>query len=60
MQRYHCPLAQQNRDAHAMFAARLAEFQQHYAAHGFEYVQACTLMAVIDEWLTDHICRIDL
>jgi hemerythrin len=60
MQRYHCPVAQQNRDAHAIFAARFAEFQERYAAHGFEYGEACSLMSLIDEWLTDHICSIDV
>jgi hemerythrin len=57
---YNCPVAQQNRDAHTAFAAHLAAFQQHYAARGFNHVEACTLMAIIDEWLTDHICRIDV
>jgi hemerythrin len=60
MQQYHCPVAQQNRDAHTAFAARLAEFTQSYAAHGFNHVEACTLMTMIDEWLTEHICRIDM
>jgi hemerythrin len=60
MQRYHCPVAEQNRDAHATFAARFAEFQQRHAAHGFEHGEACSLMILIDEWLTDHICSIDV
>ena len=60
MQRYHCPVAQQNRDTHATFTARLAEFQQRYAEHGFDDGEACTLMTLIDEWLTNHICSIDV
>ena len=60
MDLYHCPVAQQNRDAHATFTARLTAFQQRYAAHGFEPGEAGTLMALIDAWLADHICRIDV
>jgi hemerythrin len=60
MDQYHCPMAPRNRAAHAKFAALLAEFQQRYAARGFDLVDACTLMAIIDEWLTDHICGIDV
>ena len=40
MDLYHCPVAQENRDAHTTFAARLAEFTQGYATHGFELVEA--------------------
>lgn len=58
MQRYHCPVAQQHRDAHATFTARFAAFQQRYAEHGFDDGEACTLMTLIDAWLADHICRI--
>jgi hemerythrin len=60
MQRYHCPVAQQNRDAHATFAAGFAAFQQRYAEHGFDDGEACTLMTLIDEWLTDYIGSIDV
>jgi hemerythrin len=60
MNLYHCPVAQQNQAAHATFTARLAEFQQRYAARGFKHVEACALLAVIDEWLVDHICGIDV
>jgi hemerythrin len=60
MDLYHCPVAQQNQAAHATFTARLTEFQQRYAAHGFEPAEAGTLMAFIDAWLADHICRIDV
>ena len=60
MQRYHCPVAQQNRDAHATLTARFAEFQQRDAEHGFDDGEACTLMTLIDEWLTNHICSIDV
>jgi hemerythrin len=59
MDQYRCPMAQRNREAHAQFAEPLSGFQQRYVASGFDHVDGCTLVAIIDQWLTDHICRLD-
>jgi hemerythrin len=60
MDQYHCPMAQRNRDTHVTFATLLTEFQQRYVARGLDHVDACTLLVIIVQWLTDHICGIDV
>jgi hemerythrin len=52
-------MAQRNRAAHVQFAEVLAGFQQRYVANDFDQVDGCTLVAILDQWLTDHICHLD-
>lgn len=60
MDRYRCPAAQGNREAHARFNEILSGFQQRYAASGFDRADAHSLVDTIDQWLADHVCRIDV
>jgi hemerythrin len=60
MNQYHCPIAATNREAHGRFVALLAQFQQRYAARGYDHTDACTLVYAVDQWLVDHIGRIDV
>src|SRR4051794_13211320 len=59
MDRYHCPVAQSNREAHVKFIQFLGEFQQRYSASGFDHADACTLMDTLNLWQADHVCLID-
>ena len=60
MDRYRCPVAQQNREAHVKFAEVLSGFQQRYAVSGFDRADARNLVDTLDQWLADHIGRIDV
>jgi hemerythrin len=60
MDRYRCPVAQRNKEAHARFVEVLAGFQHRYAVSGFDRAEGHKLVDTIDQWLADHICRIDL
>ncbi len=60
MARYHCPVAQQNKDAHARFIGMLTGFQQQYTDAGFRSTDARNLVDSIDLWLADHICSTDV
>ena len=60
MEKYRCPIAHKNKDAHAGFVRVLAEFQQHYEQNGFDRTHARRLVDTLDKWLADHICRIDV
>ncbi len=60
MDEYNCPVAQRNKEAHAGFANILSEYQHRYAAKGFNRADAHNLMNTIDQWLSKHICRIDV
>jgi hemerythrin len=60
MDRYHCPAAQGNREAHARFAEVLAGFRQRYQVSGFDPVDARNFVDTVDQWLADHICGIDV
>jgi len=60
MDRYQCPVAEKNKQAHAKFVEVLQEFQNRFRISGFERPTAHEFVNIIDKWLADHICRIDL
>ena len=60
MDKCRCPAAQGNREAHAQFIEVLARFHQRYTASGFDAADARRLTDTLDQWLTDHIGRIDV
>ena len=60
MKRCHCPAAQQNAQAHPKFIDALSGFRQRYVVGGFDRAEAQRLVDFIDQWLADHICRIDV
>lgn len=60
MERYRCPVADANSQAHAKFLEVLSGFSQRFDSKGFDRADAHKLVAFVDQWLTDHICRIDI
>jgi hemerythrin len=60
MERYRCPAAQQNSLAHGQFVEAISGFQKSYAVSSFNHAEAQRLVEFIDQWLADHICRIDV
>ena len=60
MEKYSCPVAAGNKKAHARFVEVLSGFQQRYTAGGFDRTDARDLVNTVDQWLADHICRIDV
>ncbi len=60
MDKYACPVAKGNREAHARFVEVLSGFKQRYAVSGFDRADARDLVDAVDHWLVDHICRIDV
>jgi len=60
MEEYRCPAAQTNKEGHAVFVEVLAGFRQRYAASGYRAADARELVDTVDQWLSGHICRIDV
>jgi len=60
MNRYQCPVARENNEAHAIFITVLGKFAARQAAQGFVTSDARSLVDTIDRWLLDHICGIDV
>ena len=60
MEKYACPVAEGNKKAHARFVEVLSGFQQRYAVSGFDRTDPRNLVDTVDQWLADHICRIDV
>lgn len=60
MEEYRCPVARQNKDAHVKFNGVIAGFGQRYTAHGYRVDDARELLDSVDEWLSNHICRVDV
>jgi hemerythrin len=60
MNRYQCPVAEENGAAHAKFTEALAGFRKRYATGGFDVGDARQLVEYVDQWLDSHIGRIDV
>lgn len=60
MTQHRCPVAEKNKNAHAELIETLSEYQQRYNASGYNYVEASRLVDTLEQWLADHICRIDM
>ncbi len=60
MDEYRCPMAQRNRDAHLRFVEALSGYKRQYETGDFDSADARNLVDTVDQWLLDHICRIDV
>ena len=60
MARFVCPVAADNKVAHALFVGMLEEFNVRYAARGFDAADASILVGTLEGRLADHICHIDV
>jgi hemerythrin len=60
MEKFRCPVAEKNKEAHGRFLENFSEFQKRYAASGYDYTDARRLVDTVDQWLDDHICHIDI
>jgi len=60
MHEHRCPVAQKNKAAHAYFLEALAGFIQRYADNGYDASEARRLVDIVDLWLVEHICTVDI
>ena len=59
MARFHCPVGKLNQEAHTKFLVVLAEFQQQFTTHDFRLADARRLVATLNDWLVNHILKVD-
>jgi hemerythrin len=59
MEKYACPAAEGNHNAHVKFVETLSGFQERYASHGFDRSDSRELVDTLDVWLDKHIGRMD-
>ena len=59
MYRHRCPVAERNAAAHKRFIEALAGYRARYREDGFDRQDAMRLVEYIDDWLVNHIGRID-
>ena len=59
MLKRHCPVAQKNRSEHIAFKAFLARALGDYRCNGYERKWAQDLYKRLENWLSNHICRVD-
>ena len=60
MAEYRCLAARKNKDAHAKFLRVLSDFRRSYAANGYDLTVARELTDTVDQWLSSHICDVDI
>ena len=60
MAKHRCPVAEKNKNAHAELIETLSGFQESYHVNGYDHADASRLVDTMEQWLVDHICRIDI
>ncbi len=60
MEENHCPVAQKNKDEHSIFLVTIHDYQQRLKDCGYMDSSARELLNLIDQWINDHICQIDI
>ena len=60
MVQHRCPVAEKNKNAHAELIETLSVFQNRYHASGYDHEEASRLVDTLEQWLANHICRIDI
>ncbi len=60
MVKHRCPVAEKNKDAHSKLIETLSGFQNRYHSNGYDHAEASRLVDTLEQWLADHICRVDI
>ena len=60
MLKRRCPVAQRNRSEHMAFKAFLTRSLEVYHQNGYQQAWAADLYKRLEDWLSNHICRIDV
>ncbi|HHL73108.1 MAG TPA: bacteriohemerythrin [Bacteroidetes bacterium] len=60
MERYKCPMAEQNKSAHGKFIETFESFQEEYRQSGGTEDIAMRMYTELTDWLVKHIKKIDM
>ncbi len=60
MYAHKCPAADRNKDEHSVFLKVVKDASEDLDAHGFSVENAMDLMNVLENWLANHIRRVDV
>lgn len=60
MTEYNCPVAGKNFAAHQEFLETFKSFEERLGKEGFTWNLLRELHAAAEEWLVNHICKIDI
>lgn len=59
MLRYHCPVAEKNIKAHAVFMDKFIEYQREYEQSGGSVDLAVKIHKELSDWIMNHIMIVD-
>ncbi len=59
MEKLNCPSAELNQAAHARFREKIQAMEDWIQAEGASLVEVIELKVDMEQWLVDHICKID-
>ena len=60
MERAHCPVHEQNKQAHAAFLGVFGTFKQRYLAEGPKPELLRSLQTAASDWIKNHILSVDI
>lgn len=59
MDKYQCPVAKQNKDAHQKFIQRFKEIEEALLIQDVEVITVLEIYRELRDWITSHILKID-
>ena len=59
MERYHCPFAEKNVKAHAVFTQKLRGYQKEFEQTGGSLELAIKIHQELTDWIVNHILAVD-
>lgn len=60
MKDYRCASAERNYQAHQDFLTAVSAFREQYRQHGYSPALAKEVNTFCEQWITNHICTIDI
>lgn len=59
MERYQCPVAKANKEAHENFLKAFQDYERRYREKGVDLKLLQELADMTEAWIIQHICRVD-
>lgn len=59
MERHGCPVHEKNKQAHERFMSFFQQFKEEFQSRGFQPDDLRILHQTINEWIQEHILRVD-
>ena len=60
MEKYNCPVAALNKDQHAIFLQKVADFRNRYESASKDILLTIDVQHELSDWIINHILKVDV